>query len=300
MRIAVTGSSGLISKDLLPHLAAGGHRITRLVRREARGADEITWDPGTGDASGIPVGALEGIDAVVHLAGAGVNDKRWSPAYKATIRDSRVLGTRTLVAAMTAMKQPPATLISGSAVGYYGDRGDEELTERSPRGAGFLADVVDAWEAEALSAEVAGIRTVRLRTGLVMSDRGGAFGRLLSIFRTGAGGPLGDGRHWWPWITMVDEVRAIEFCLTTPSLRGAVNAGSPSPQRNADVSRALGRALHRPAVVAVPTVALRLTLGEFASDIVASQRMLPTALLDAGFQFTHSDVDDACRWLVDD
>ncbi len=298
MHIAVTGASGLIGTELLPHLVRGGHSIVRLVRRPGRGTEEVQWDPMAGDASGIAPGALDGVDAVVHLAGAGVGDKRWTESYKALIRDSRVLGTRTLVSAMTTMAAPPAAFVSGSAVGYYGDRDEEVLTEESSRGSGFLADVVAAWEAEAVAAEAAGIRTVRLRTGLVMSDRGGAFGRLLKIFKLGGGGPIAGGRQWWPWITLLDEVRAIDFCLRS-EIRGPVNLGSPSPRRNADVADALGRALHRPAFVPVPGFALRVALGEFASDVTGSQRMLPNALLAAGFAFTHTDIDQACRWLVD-
>jgi hypothetical protein len=298
VRVAVTGATGLIGSALLPHLVAAGHEVVRLVRRDPRGPDEVRWDPTSGTAAGVDLDHLAGVDAAVHLAGTNVGDKRWTPAYKRAIRDSRVLGTRTLVAALAALDTRPAVLVSGSAVGYYGSRGDEVLTEASDRGQGFLADVCVAWEAEARRAEDAGIRTVLARTGLVMTDRGGAFGRLLPILKLGLGGPLGSGRAWWPWITLEDEVRALVHCLGTESLAGPVNLGGPEPARNRDVTRALARELRRPAVLPVPPVALRLAFGEFADDILSSQRMLPGSLVGSGFAFRHPDLAAACRWLV--
>lgn len=298
MRVAVTGATGLIGSALLPHLVAGGHSVVRLVRRDPRGADEVRWDPMAGAASGVDLDALAGVDAVVHLAGANVGGKRWTPEYRRLIRDSRVLGTRTLVAALAALGPGPSVLVSGSAVGYYGSRGDEVLTEASARGQGFLADACEDWEAEARRAENAGIRTVLARTGLVMSDRGGAFGRLLPVLRMGVGGPLGSGRAWWPWISLEDEARALAHCVTTGSLSGPVNLGGPSPARNRDVIRVLARLLRRPAVLPVPPIALRVALGEFADDILSSQRMVPEALVGSGFVFRHPDLESACRWLV--
>ncbi|MGF1645462.1 MAG: TIGR01777 family oxidoreductase [Kineosporiaceae bacterium] len=298
MRVAVTGATGLIGSALLPQLVAAGHQVVRLVRREPRGPDEVRWDPMSGAASGVDLDRLVGVDAVIHLAGAGVGDRRWTGRYKRTIRDSRVLGTRTLVAALVALDTRPSVLVSGSAVGYYGSRGDEVLTESSAPGEGFLADVCVAWEGEARSAEEAGIRTVLARTGLVMTDRGGAFGRLLPILTLGLGGPLGSGRAWWPWITLEDEVRALVHCLSTESLSGPVNLGGPEPGRNRDVTRALARELRRPAVLPVPPVALRLAFGEFADDILSSQRMTPDALVESGFVFQHPNLATACRWLV--
>jgi hypothetical protein len=272
--------------------------VVRFVRREARGPDEIRWDPSSGAAAGVDLDRLAGVGAVVHLAGANVGAKRWTPAYKAAIRDSRVLGTRTLVAALAALDRKPSVLVSGSAVGYYGSRGDEVLTEQSSRGRGFLSDVCEQWEAEALRAEDVGIRTVVARTGLVMTDQGGAFGRLLPIIRLGVGGPLGSGKAWWPWITLDDEVRALAFCLAEESLSGPVNVAGAEPARNIDVTRALGRALRRPTVLPVPPIALRLVFGEFADDILSSQRMLPTELTATGFVFRHGSLESACRWLV--
>jgi hypothetical protein len=298
MRVAVTGASGLIATALMPLLAERGHSVVRLVRREVRGPDEVRWDPEAGDVAGIDVGRLAGVDAVVHLAGAGVGDRRWTEEYKALIRTSRVTGTRTLVAGLTALDPAPRVLVSGSAVGYYGSRGDELLTEESPHGEGFLAEVCRAWETEATVAEQAGIRTVLARSGLVMTDRGGAFGRLLPVFRLGLGGRIGRGRAWWPWVTLDDEVRALVHCLEIDELRGPVNIGSPEPRTNADVTKELGRVLRRPAALAVPPVALRVALGEFGRDLEASQRMLPERLLASGFEFRHPDLPTALSWLV--
>ena len=295
MRIAVSGASGLLGTALVPALREGGHQVQRLVRRPARAEDEVSWDPAAGT---VDLAALSGVDAVVNLSGAGVGDKRWTSSYKQTIVDSRVDTTRTLVTAMASLSPTPKVLLNASAVGYYGDRGEEVLLETSSRGDGFLADVVVAWEAAAAPAAEAGIRTVLLRTGLVMSATGGAFGRLLPLFKAGLGGRIGDGRMWWPWITLVDELRAIEFLLHA-DVSGPVNIGAPNPVRNAELTRALGEALHRPTVVAVPGIALRVALGEFASDVTASQRMLPRVLLDAGFDFAHAEVETAAQWLAE-
>lgn len=294
MRIAITGSTGLIGTALLTRLRETDHDVVRLVRRPPRAADEVTWDPERGT---VDLDGLRGVEAAVHLAGAGVGDHRWTDEYKRTIRNSRVLGTRTLVAALTTLDPLPSVLVSGSAVGFYGDRGDDELTEASTGGQGFLADVVRAWEAETAPAAAAGIRVALARTGLVMSPEGGAFGRLLPLVKLGLAGPLGDGRQWWPWITLDDEVSALAFLLTN-DISGPVNLGSPQPARNGEVTRALGRVVNRPAVLKAPRFALRLALGEFSGDVLASQRMLPERLLDAGFTFRHPDLDTAARWVV--
>jgi uncharacterized protein (TIGR01777 family) len=295
VKVAVTGASGLIGSALVPALEAAGHEVVRLVRRPARGAGEVTWDPAAGT---VDLAGLAGTDAVVHLAGAGVGDKRWTDAYKQTILRSRVDGTRTIVRAMTELDPMPSVLLSGSAVGYYGDRGEEVLLESSARGDGFLSDVVVAWEAETAPAAAAGIRTALLRTGLVMAPGGGAFGRLLPIIKAGIGGPIGDGRMWWPWITLVDEVRAIEHLLEA-DVHGPVNLGSPNPARNVDVTKTVAKALGRPALVPVPGFALKVVLGEFADDVTSSQRMVPQVLTESGFDFVHGELDHAASWLAD-
>lgn len=294
MKIAVTGSTGLIGTALVTRLHQAGHDVLRLVRHAPRRPDEVAWDPQAGT---IDVARLAGVEAAVHLAGAGVGDKRWTDEYKRVIRDSRVLGTRTLVAALTSLDPRPAVLVSGSAVGFYGDRGDEELTEESPGGQGFLADVVRAWEAETAPAAAAGIRVAMIRSGLVMSPSGGAFGRILPLVKLGLGGPLGDGRQWWPWITLEDEVGAIEFLLTH-DVSGPVNLSAPAPARQRDVVKALAAAAHRPSLLPAPRFGLRIVLGEFADDVLASQRELPRKLEAAGYVFRHPTLEEAAHWTL--
>jgi uncharacterized protein (TIGR01777 family) len=294
VKIVVTGSTGLIGTPLVARLRSEGHEVFRLVQREPQRDDEIAWDP---EAGTIDLPELEGLDAAVNLAGANVGGHRWTDAYKREIRDSRVLATRTLVKAMTTLNPLPKVLINASAVGYYGSRGDEELTEDSPGGTGFLADVVRTWEAETEPAAAAGIRVVCARSGLVMARKGGAFGRLMPLLRLGVGGPLGSGREWWPWITLEDEVGALEFLLTS-SLSGPVNVCSPNPARQGDIARAIARGLHRPAVIPMPELALRIVVGEFAGDVVASQRELPPRLLAAGYSFRYPTLDVAVPWLL--
>jgi uncharacterized protein (TIGR01777 family) len=294
MRVAVTGAGGLIGAELVARLRAGGNEVVRLIRRPPRAPDEASWDPLGGEVNLAAVGP---VDAVVHLAGASVGGRRWTPEYKREIRDSRVVGTRTLVGALLSQRPRPRVLICGSAVGFYGSRGDEELTEDSSPGRGFLPDVVRDWEAETHPASDAGIRVVAARTGLVLSRRGGALGRLLPLLRLGLAGPLGNGRQWWPWITLDDEVSALMFLLTS-ELTGPVNLCAPEPARNREVIAALGRWAHRPTVLPVPPVALRLALGELAGDVLASQRVFPRRLLGAGFPFAHGTLDDAARWVI--
>jgi uncharacterized protein (TIGR01777 family) len=289
VRIVVTGSSGLLGTALVTRLHAAGHDVVRLVRRPPRAADEVRWDPAAGE---VDVAGLAGVDAAVHLAGAGIGDRRWTDSYKQTIRASRVDGTRTLATALAALVPRPRVLVSGSAAGYYGDRGDEVLTENSTGGEGFLAEVVRAWEAAAAPAVQAGIRVVFARTGLVLAPQGGALGRMLPLARLGLAGPLGSGQQWWPWITLEDEVRAIAFLLER-DLEGPVNLSAPQPVRQVELARTLGRALHRPALLPAPAFGLRLVLGDFADDVLASQRMLPSRLLDAGFAFNQRTVEQA-------
>ncbi len=295
VKVAITGSSGLIGTALVTRLQASGHEVLRLVRRAPRFAGEVRWDPETGD---LDPKLLAGVDAVVNLAGAGVGDKRWSDSYKQTILTSRVDSTRTLVTAMLAMDTPPRVLVSGSAQGFYGDRGDEELTEASPGGDGFLADVVRAWEAEAVRAADGGVRVALARTGLVMAPDGGAFGKLLPLIKLGLGGPLGNGRQWWSWITMTDQVAALEHLIRT-DVSGPVNLCAPQPARNREVVAALGRAFGRPTLLPAPGFALRIAVGEFSSEILASTRMAPDVLARSGFGFRHPDLDGAARWLAE-
>ncbi|KWX00233.1 epimerase [Carbonactinospora thermoautotrophica] len=294
MRIAVTGSSGLIGSTLVPALRADGHEVIRLVRRAPQAADEVRWDPRKPDG-GVDVAELAGVDAVITLAGAGVGDRRWTDAYKQEIRDSRVLGTATISAAIARLDPPPRVLLAGSAVGWYGDTGSTPVDENSPPGSGFLAEVCREWEAATRPAEEAGIRTVHLRTGIVLSRHGGFLKRQLPIFRLGLGGRLGHGRQYVSFISRADEVRAIRFLLTADDVRGPVNLTAPEPVTYAEFARALGEALHRPALLRVPARALRLALGEFAEEALGGQRALPRRLLDAGFVFAHPRVTDAIQ-----
>ncbi|GAB3263318.1 TIGR01777 family oxidoreductase [Kineosporia babensis] len=292
MKVAVTGSSGLIGSALVERLRARGDEVVKLVRRSPQAPDEIRWDPAGGS---VDLEELEGVHGVVHLAGAGVGDHRWTASYKREIRDSRALGTRTLVRALTALEARPSVLVSGSAIGFYGDRGDEILTEQSAPGEGFLTDVVEVWEAEAAPAADAGIRVVHPRTGLVIAQDGGAFKQLLLLAKLGLAGPIGSGRQWWSWVTLPDTLAILELMLDS-DLSGPVNLVGPVPARNIDVMKALAKAAHRPAVVPAPAFALRAVLGEFATEVLASQRVDPGKLRTAGFRWEHDTLDKAAAW----
>jgi len=303
--VLVTGSSGLIGSALVDALAAGGHRVTRMVRPapsggRPTGAGTVAWDPGSRSIDSAALEAAGPFDGVVHLAGAGVGDRRWTPARKALILSSRTDGTGLLAAALAELPTPPPVLVSASAVGYYGDRGADVLTEASPHGTGFLADVCVAWEAAAAPARAARIRTVLLRTGIVLSASGGALGKQLPLFRLGLGGRIGTGRQYRSWITLDDQVAAILHCLADGSLSGPVNATGPEPATDAELAEALGAALHRPSFLAVPAAALKVALGsEMASDMVlSSQRVLPERLTASGFTFTHTDLGEAVRSVL--
>jgi uncharacterized protein (TIGR01777 family) len=295
VRVVVTGASGLIGTALVDNLRADGHDVVRLVRRQPRGRDERQWDPATRT---IDDDALEGADAVVHLAGAGIGDHRWTDGYRRTIRNSRVQGTATIARAIAATDPPPA-LLCGSAVGWYGDTGEEATDETGPAGRGFLAGVVRDWEAAADPAREAGARVAHLRTGVVLATRGGALGKVLPLFRLGLGGRLGSGRQWMSWIALPDHVAATRFLLDRADLDGAINVTAPEPVRNRDYTAAVARAAHRPALAPVPAGALRLALGGFADEgVLVSQRVLPARLEAAGFGFTYDDVDAALAALV--
>ncbi|MEV7471078.1 TIGR01777 family oxidoreductase [Streptomyces kronopolitis] len=292
MRIAITGSTGLIGTALVRSLRADGHEVVRLVRRAPAAAGEVRWDPKRQELD--PAG-LAGCEAVVHLAGAGVGDHRWTAAYKQEIRDSRVLGTRTLAAALTAMDTPPRVLVSGSAIGYYGDTGDRRTDESAPAGHGFLPEVCTAWEDAAQPVRDAGIRTAFARTGLVVARSGGAWGRLFPFFRLGLGGRFGDGSQYWSFISLADHIAALRHLLDTDDLTGPVNLTAPEPVTNREATAVMGHVLNRPTLCTVPAPVLRAALGEFAGDVLGSQRVVPRRLLDSGFAFRHPRIIDAIR-----
>lgn len=296
MRVLITGATGTIGTAVTERLLDRGDDVTGLTRDPERAREReprVRWHDWEPEAEQPPAAALDGIDTVVNLAGEPIN-QRWSAAAKRRIRASRIVATRNLVAAMSAVPQPPRALISGSAVGYYGDRGDEELREESGAGEGFLAGVVKEWEREAARAAKAGVRVVSIRTAVVLAPRGGALQRMLTPFRLGAGGRLGSGRQWMPWITLEDEVRAIEWVLTHQELSGPVNLAAPRPVTNRELTKALARQLHRPAVFPVPGFALRIVLGEMAKELLLqSQREVPSKLTRSGFHFKHETIEEA-------
>lgn len=285
--IVVSGASGLIGRPLCAFLSTGGHRVRRLVRRPARGADEIAWDPAAGT---IDANALEGADAVVHLAGAGIADERWSAARKRELRDSRVLGTALLARALAACARKPAVLVSASAIGWYGDRA-EPVDESAARGSGFLADLCAEWEAAADAARDAGIRVVHPRLGIVLTAAGGALGKMLPAFRAGAGARLGNGRAPLSWVALDDVLGALHYAIFhlrhdgRGPLAGAVNVTAPSPTTQGGLADALGAALRRPVALRVPGALLRLGLGELADSLLGGAAVMPTQLVDSGFQF---------------
>jgi uncharacterized protein (TIGR01777 family) len=289
-RIAISGASGLIGTALSGHLREQGHTVLRFVRRPANSQDEIQWDPKSGF---VDLAKLEGVSAVIHLAGAGVGDKRWTSKYRAEILNSRLLGTTAIAQAVAAVQ--PDVFISGSAIGWYGETGNRAVTETDKPGDDFLATVCREWEH---AADLAGdVRTVKIRTGLVLDPTGGALGRMLPLFKFGLGGKLGSGKQWWSWITMHDQVRAIEHLLNS-SLSGPVNLTSPNPVTNSQFTAGLARALHRPALVHTPGFALKLALGGFSTEILGSKKVMPQALLDDGFKFEYPHVTDALEQLV--
>ncbi len=296
MKIAITGATGLVGKGLVRHLEQQGHEIHPMVRRKGDQTGRgIYWDPGKGE---IDSAALEGMDAVIHLAGENLSGY-WTAAKKERIMASRRDGTRLLSSVLAGLKQRPTLLISTSATGFYGDRGDTILDESAGSGKGFLAEVCLAWEKAADPAREAGIRVVHSRFGIILDPRGGALGKLLPLLRAGMGGRLGSGRQYWSWITMHDIHRALSFCLKQPGLAGAVNFTAPEPSTNTEFTKAAARFLHRPAVFAAPAFALRLALGEMADEmLLGSARVLPQKLLAAGFHFEHPDLAAALPFVL--
>jgi uncharacterized protein (TIGR01777 family) len=293
MRVLVSGSSGFIGRAVVRFLNDAGHEVVRLVRSPAPTAGRVSWDP---VADRIDTAGMAGVEGVVHLAGEPLADTRWTPEKKVRIRESRVRGTRLLAEALAKLAPPPAVLVSASAIGYYGNRGDEVLTEASAGGRDFLAAVCRDWEAAAQPAAIAGIRVVNPRIGQVLGKAGGMLARMLPIYRLGAGGPLGSGRQWMSWIALDDLLGAVRLMLTNDGISGPVNLVSPHPTRNAEFARSLGRVLGRPAVLPAPAFALRLAFGELADDaLLASQRVLPARLEAAGFAFRYPQLEAALR-----
>src|SRR6266705_5633804 len=310
MKILVTGSSGLVGTALVSALARAGHTVCRLVRPQSAastGEKEgfvVSWNPATGELGGAGVGA----DAVVNLAGASIADGRWTTQRKELLRSSRIDTTRALVGALAKMNARPSVLVSASAIGYYGSRGDETLTEESKPGGDFLAGLAQEWEAEALKAEALGTRVVLARFGIILAREGGALPKMMLPFKIGVGGKLGSGRQWMSWVTLEDVVAILRFAIEGASsrdaenvapVRGAINIVSPQPLQNAEFTRVLAKTMHRPALFPAPAFALRLALGEMADALLlSSQRVLPRAVEKTGYQFLHSDLSTALKNLV--
>jgi hypothetical protein len=297
LRVALTGASGLIGRHVAAALRQAGHRVDPLVRRAPQpGTTEIRWDPARGD---VDAQALSAVDAVVHLAGETIAAGRWTPARKAAIRDSRVLGTMLLSQCLAQFDPPPRVFVSASAIGYYGDRGDEMLDESHPPGHGFLADVCREWEAATAPARQAGIRVVNLRIGMVLSRDGGALPRMLTPFKLGLGGRVGSGRQYMSWIALPDLVRVFEHVIATEELRGPVNAVAPQAVTNAEFTRALGRVLRRPTILPAPAFAVRLVFGEMGQELLlASTRVVPRRLEATGFAFELGQLEAALRAIL--
>ncbi|MGW6014395.1 TIGR01777 family oxidoreductase [Streptomyces sp. NPDC055210] len=291
-RIAVAGASGLIGTALVRSLTADGHEVVRLVRRTPRSDDEVEWDP---ERSYVDAVGLSGCDVVVNLAGAGIADRRWSDAYKRTIRDSRLLGTATLAEATASLDRPPRVFLNGSAMGFYGDTGTRAVDESAPPGDGFLPSLCVEWEEAAAPAQEAGVRTVFARTGLVVASEGGAWGRLFPLFKAGLGGKMGDGRQYWSYIALHDHVAALRFLIDSDSLSGPFNLTAPEPLTNGEITAAMGRVLHRPTLFSVPAPVLKAALGEMAQEVLGSQRVLPTRLLESGFTFAFPGIEETIR-----
>ena len=289
-RIAITGASGLIGTALVGHLRSEGHTVQRFVRRPVVAPDEIQWDPKTGY---VDIEALRGVDAVIHLAGVGVGDKRWSKKYKSEILNSRLLGTTAIAHAVNEVK--PQVFISASAIGWYGESGNRSVVESDRVGDDFLAAVCREWEGAADL--VTDVRTVKIRTGLVLDPTGGALGKMLPLFRLGLGGKLGNGNQWWSWITLHDVIRAITFLLEN-KVSGPVNLTSPNPVTNQEFTSALARAMHRPALFPAPALGLKIALGGFSSEILGSKKVIPQALTDAGFTWDYPHITNALTALI--
>lgn len=290
MRIAIAGASGLIGTSLQAALRKDGHQIKLLVRRPASNLDEVTWDPAT---RSIDLAPLKGVDAIINLAGAGVGDKRWTVAYRETILRSRVDATETIAGAVAALR--PQVFISASAIGWYGETGSRAVTEKDRCGDDFLASVCCKWESAANLAN--DVRTVKIRTGLVLDRNGGALGRMIPLFKAGIGGRLGSGQQWWSWITLRDQIGAIKHLLGS-EFSGPINLVAPNPATNSEVTAALARALHRPALLPVPAFALKIALGGFSTEVLGSKKVLPEALLADGYHFQDGHIATAIAAIL--
>jgi uncharacterized protein len=290
-KIAVTGASGLIGSALVAQLKSDGHEVQKIVRRPVRTSDEVSWNPIKGE---IDLQALEGVDAIFHLAGAGVGDKRWTASYRSEILNSRLLGTTTIATACEQLQ--PDVFISASAIGYYGETGDRSVSEADRGGTDFLSIVCREWEAVADLAP--SIRTIKLRTGLVLDPTGGALGRMIPLFKFGLGGKLGSGKQWWSWITLHDQIRAMIFLMNS-KIEGAVNLTSPNSVTNQEFTAALAMALKRPAIFPAPAFALRAVLGGFSTEVLGSKKVIPKVLVDNKFEFDYPHVSSALTTLVE-
>jgi uncharacterized protein len=297
MKIAITGSTGLVGYALVPFLTTGGHQVVRIVRSGGGTAsDKVFWDPSKGQ---IDATRLEGLDAVVHLAGESIAARRWNAEQKSRIRDSRVQGTKLLCETLAGLKQPPKILVSASAIGFYGNQGDKECTEESLFGNGFLPQVCQEWEAATEPCNKAGIRVVPMRFGVILSPAGGALASMLPPMRLGLGGRIGNGRQWMSWIALDDAVGAIHHALVTDRLRGPVNAVSPHPVTNREFTKTLGKVLWRPTLFPLPAFMARLVIGEMADELLlSSTRVVPEALLNSNYRFLYGDLENALRHLL--
>ena len=296
MRILITGATGLLGQALTKSLIEKGHEIIKASRKDPIDDAHVKWSVEDGFAD---PDKLEGIDVVVHLAGENVSGLRWTDEKKKAIRDSRIQGTRNVVDAISKLKNKPKTFIASSAIGFYGERGDEEMTETSPPGDNFLAGVCKEWETESRRAEDAGIRTVLLRTGIVLSKDGGALSTMLLPFKMGVGGVVGSGKQWMSWISLIDEVAIINFCIENESIRGAVNAVAPDPVTNAEFTKTLGEVLYRPTFLPLPEFAVSMIFGEMGDALLlASTKVLPKRLEDAGFEFKFPNLKEAIDHAV--
>ena len=291
MKILLSGSSGFVGQALISHLAERGYEVRRLVRRDNPSAETVIWNP---DSGRIEASACEHFDAVIHLGGENIAAGRWTQRRKKRLRNSRVNSTRFLALTLSQLQHPPKVFACASAIGFYGDRGDEILTEQSPAGVGFMAELGQEWESACQPAIDRGIRVVNLRFGIILGKKGGALAKMLTPFRCGIGGKIGNGRQYWSWISLTDAVRAVDYCLNHESVSGPVNLVSPGPPTNYEFTKALGKALRRPTILPLPGFAARLAFGEMAdSALLASARVEPEALINNGFEFTHPDLASA-------